>query len=136
MVWWWWRLFPRLRGFGGLEEGGGEGHSFPACALKKKKKKLVEISSHTPIPLFRSGSVYSGTTSEDDCGRVFPEELRVSNFPARLPHYAWAVQSAHSYFVGSGMYACLSITCHLYFWQNGQALLRTTAVTRGGTDSE
>ena len=34
-------------------------HSFPACAFFFK----VEISSHTPIPLFPPGSVYSGTAS-------------------------------------------------------------------------
>ena len=29
------------------------------------------------------------------------------------------------------VYACLSVTCHLRFWQNDQGLLRATAVTRG-----
>ena len=29
------------------------------------------------------------------------------------------------------VYACLGVTCHLQFWQNGQGLLRATAVTRG-----
>ena len=29
------------------------------------------------------------------------------------------------------MYACLSVTCHLHFWQNVPGLLRATAVTRG-----
>ena len=27
--------------------------------------------------------------------------------------------------------ACLAVTCHLHFWQNGRDLLRATAVTRG-----
>ena len=31
---------------------------------------------------------------------------------------------------------CFGVTCHLHFWQNDKALLRVTAVTRGGTDSE
>ena len=34
------------------------------------------------------------------------------------------------------VYACLAVTCHLHFWQNDRDLLRTTAVTRGGTDTE
>ena len=34
------------------------------------------------------------------------------------------------------VYACLAVTCHLHFWQNGRDLLRATAVTRGGTDTE
>ena len=29
------------------------------------------------------------------------------------------------------VYACLSVTCHLHFWQNDWDLLRATAVTRG-----
>ena len=29
------------------------------------------------------------------------------------------------------VYACLAVTCHLHFWQNGRDLLRATAVTRG-----
>ena len=34
------------------------------------------------------------------------------------------------------VYACLAVTCHLHFWQNDRDLLRATAVTRGGTDTE
>ena len=33
--------------------------------------------------------------------------------------------------VGSRVYTCLGITCHLHFWQNDRGLLRATAVTRG-----
>ena len=29
------------------------------------------------------------------------------------------------------VYACLAVTCHLHFWQNGRDLLSATAVTRG-----
>ena len=29
------------------------------------------------------------------------------------------------------VYACLAVTCHLHFWQNGRDFLRATAVTRG-----
>ena len=45
----------------------------------------VEISSRTLIPFFMPGSVHSGSTSWYDCGRVFPDELRVSSFPDRFP---------------------------------------------------
>ena len=41
----------------------------------------VDISSHPLIPLFTLGSVHSGSASWDDCGRVFPDELRESSFP-------------------------------------------------------
>ena len=41
----------------------------------------VEISSRTPIPLFKPGSDHSGSVSEDDCGRAHSDELRVSLFP-------------------------------------------------------
>ena len=92
----------------------------------------VEIRWSTLIPLFRSGSVDRGSESWDDCGRVFPEKLRVSLFPDRFPHYAWtAAYSGHSDFVGSRVYACLGVTCHLHFWQNDRGLSRATVVTRG-----
>ena len=31
----------------------------------------------------------------------------------------------------SKVYACLTVTCHLHFWQNDRGLLRAAAVTRG-----
>ena len=63
---------------------------------------------------------------------MFLEELRVSSFPDKFPHYArTAEESAHSDFVGSTVYACSGVTCHLHFWQNDRVLLRATAVTRG-----
>ena len=48
----------------------------------------VEIRSHTLIPLL-VGSVHGGSASWDDCGRMYPDKLRVSSFPYRFPHYAW-----------------------------------------------
>ena len=66
----------------------------------------VEISSHTLIPLFRPGSAHSGSASRDDCDRAFPDELHVSLFPDRFPHYvctaAWA---ANFNLIGSKVYA-------------------------------
>ena len=50
----------------------------------------VEISLRTLIPLFRPGSVHSGSASLDDCGWVIPYMLWVSSFPVtyvRPPHY-------------------------------------------------
>ena len=43
-----------------------------------------------------------------------------------------AVLSAHSSFIGSRMFACLCVTCHLHFWQNDQGFLHATAVVTGG----
>ena len=57
--------------------------------LRFKKKIEVEINSCTLIPLFMLGSVHSDSASWDDCGRLFPDTLRVCSFLDRLPHYAW-----------------------------------------------
>ena len=38
---------------------------------------------------------------------------------------------SHSDFVGSRVYACLDVTCHLHYWQNDQGLLSATAETQG-----
>ena len=63
---------------------------------------------------------------------VFPDKLRVSLFPDWFPRYAWtAAKSARYDLVGSRVYACLSVTCHLRFWQNDRGLLRATDVARG-----
>ena len=47
----------------------------------------------------------------------------------RFPRYPWTAQSAHPDFVGSRVYACSVITCHLHFGYNEQGLLPATAVT-------
>ena len=62
-------------------------NSFPACAFFFFFK--VEISSRTLIPPFKPGSVHSGSASREDCDWVFPDELCVSLFPERFPHYVW-----------------------------------------------
>ena len=45
----------------------------------------VEIILRGSISLFRSGLVHSGSETWDDCGRAFPNELRVSSFPWHVP---------------------------------------------------
>ena len=60
---------------------------FPACAFFFFFE--VQIRLRTLIPLFRPGSAHSGPASLDNCGRVFPDELRVSSFPDRFPHYVY-----------------------------------------------
>ena len=92
----------------------------------------VEIRSRTLIPPLRQRLVHNGPASWDDCDRVFQDKLRVSSLLDRFPHYTCtAAQSAHSDFVGSRVYACLDVTCHLHSWQNDQGLLHATAVTQG-----
>ena len=49
----------------------------------------VEINLCTLTPLFRPGSVHSGSASWDDCGHAFPDELHESSFLNWFPHYAW-----------------------------------------------
>ena len=60
--------------------------SFPACTFFFF---FLEISLRSLIPLFRPGSVHSGSASWGDCDQVFPDELRMSSFPNRFPHSAW-----------------------------------------------
>ena len=70
--------FASLRGF------LGKVRRFPACAFfffffKEK------ISSRTLILLFTPESVHNGSTSCDDCGRVFTDELLVSSCLWKVP---------------------------------------------------
>ena len=105
-------------------------NSFPSCAFVCLFK--VEISSRTLIPLFRPGSVHSGSASRDDCDQVFSDELYVSSFLDRFPHCAWtAAWSAHPNFDGSRVFACFGVTCHLHFLQNDWGLLYAAVVTQG-----
>ena len=71
--------------------------------------------------------------------RVSPQWLTVLR---RLwPSIPWRVASnlvsdmflytAHSDCVGSVVYACLRVTCHLHIWQNDRGLSRVNAVTLG-----
>ena len=107
-------------------------NSFPVCAfvfLFLIKWRLAR--AHVFHSLGQDQSTVA-QRSETTIDRVFPDELRVSSFPGRFPHSAWtAASSAHSDFDGSRVYACLSVTCRLHFWQNDRGLLRATAVTRG-----
>ena len=105
-------------------------HPFPVCAFSFLFE--MEISSRTLVLVFMPGSVHSSSASWDDCGRMFPDTMRVSSLSDTLPHYAWtAAKSAHSDIVGSRVYVCLGVTCHLHFCQNDRGLLCATAVTRG-----
>ena len=75
----------------------------------------MEINSCSPIPLFRPGSVHSGSASWDDFGQVFPDEFHKSwlssvigsqtmskelrvmvnmtySVQGRVPHYAYGIQ--------------------------------------------
>ena len=55
------------------------------------------------------------------------------HLPDRFPHLN---NIAHSNLVGSRVYVCLGVICHLHFWQNDRGLLCATAVTRGGLDTK
>ena len=106
-LWWW--VFPRLLGF-----RENVRPFIPRLRYFSFFLLEVEITSRTLSPL----------------GRVFPDELRVSSFPDRFPHYAWtAAYSAHSS-LGQRCRHVLGVTCHLHFWQNDQGLLRATDVTQ------
>ena len=67
-VWWWWWFFSRLRGIGENVQP-----FIPHLHLFFFFFK-VEISSRTLIALFMPGSVHSGSTSWDDCDRMFPDK--------------------------------------------------------------
>ena len=79
-----WRQFSIYGFFLACKDFGGRfDDSLPTlffCFVKKKYVQVV-ISSLTPISLSKPGSVHSGSASWDNCGWVFPDELRVSLFP-------------------------------------------------------
>ena len=88
----------------------------------------VAISLRTVIPLFWPCSIHSGSSSRDDC---VPWRVECELVSLIGSNTVTGQQSAHSDFVGWRVYACVGVTCQLYFWQNDRGLLRVTAVTRG-----
>ena len=104
--------------------------SFPTCAFRLFVCLKWRLARTHEFHSFMPALVHSGSVSWDNCGQMFPDKLHVSLFPDKFPYYAWtAALSAHSDLVGSVVYACLGVTCHLHFWQNDQGLLRATVVT-------
>ena len=68
---------------------------------------------------------------------MFPDKLCVSSFPDRFPHSAWtAVQSTHSDFVESRLYACLGVTCHLHLPGSFTCHCGNTGVERAPNKSQ
>ena len=118
--WWWWWLFPRVREFVG--ERSTILFIPYLCFFFS-----MEIGLHTDSIVAHRAKMTVADFGLTSC--VW------ANFPARIPHYAWTAQSAHSNFDGSWVYVCLSVMCRLHFWQNGWGLLHATAVTRGGMDT-
>ena len=90
---WWW-LFPHLQGFWENVRPFTPRLRFLLLLGFFVVFFLVEINSRTLIPLFRPRSVHNGLASWDDCGRLFPDKLRVSSFPDRFPHSAWIAASS------------------------------------------
>ena len=115
VVWWWWWLFPRLREFWRMFDS-----SFPACGFFVVVVFFeAAISSSTLISLFRPGSVRSSSASWDDCGLLFPDDLRGELL-------SWSVLTLC---LDSGIVSPLQLrwvkgvcvfrlTCYLHFRQN------------------
>ena len=70
-------IFSHFRGLRGKVQSQSPPALFCCCLLVCFE---VKISSRTLIPLFRLGSVHSGSASWDNCGQEFPDELHVSFF--------------------------------------------------------
>ena len=69
--------------------------SFPACTFFALFFFFfkAEINLRKLIPHSRPGSANSSSASWDDCDWVFPDELCVSSFPDRFPHYTCSIVS-------------------------------------------
>ena len=91
--------------------------SLPAGAFSLLFFKWRSARTHQFHFFFRPGSVHSGSANWDDCGQVFPDELRVSSVSLIGSH------------TRSGQHSQSRLG---HFWQNDRSLLRATVVTGGG----
>ena len=96
----------------------------------------MEISLCTPVPLLGQDQSTVAQQAKMTVAKCSLISCVWAHIPVRFPYYAWTAQSAHPDFTGPKVYACLGVTCHLHFWQNGRGLLCATAVTQGETDTE
>ena len=74
----------------------------------------VEISSHTLIPLFgqdQSTVAQRAETTVTECSLTSCVSSRFLIGSHTMP----GLQHSHSDFVGSRLYACLVVACHLHF---------------------
>ena len=94
-------------------------HSLPAHS----KKKRVEISLHTPIPLFMPVPDPSGSVSWVNCGWAFPGKLCVSSFPWQVPILCLDSRVSPLWLCCFKGVLCQVVTCHLHFWHNDWDLL-------------
>ena len=100
-------------------------HSLPAVFFFFFR---VEVSSRTPVPLFRPGSVHSSSASWDDCGREFSDKLRVRSF-SWLCLDSIVSQFRLRWVKGVGVFRCNLPLALLAKWPG--VFLRATAVTQG-----
>ena len=103
-------------------------HPFPTCAFFSFFFEVEIAHACWVLSLYQDQS----TVAQQTGTTVAERSLFVSSFPDRFPHYARsAALSAISDFVGSWVYACLRVICHVHFWHNDRGVLHATAVTWG-----
>ena len=126
VMWWWRRLFPRMRGLLGEIWRIIPRLRFHLFIIFFKWRSARAHQFH-PLSQDQSTAAQKADTTVADRPLTSCVWVR---FPVRFPHYAWTAYAAHSDFVGLSIYACLSVTCHLHFWQYDRCLFRTAAVKR------
>ena len=70
-----------------------------------------------------------GSASCDDCGQSVPWWV-ACELVSLIGSNTMPGQQSHYNFIGSRVYACSGVNCHLHFWQNIWGLLHATAVHR------
>ena len=74
---------------------------------------IVEISSRTLIPLFRPGSVHSGSASSDYCDQMFPGELRTCELVSLIDSHPMPGQRHSRPTPTSLGQGCMRVRCNL-----------------------
>ena len=98
-------------------------HSVPACAFSPP----THVARISPQWLSELRRLWLSVFWRVACELVFLIDSHTTPGQHRQPT---------SDFLGSRVCACLGVACHLHFWQNDRGLLRASAATRGGIDTE
>ena len=111
---------------------GGGGFPLAYRGLRGKVRRIIPRlrSPPPPPPKWRQLACTNSSASWENCGWMFPDELRVSSFFLMgSPLFLDSIVSLHSVFVGSRVYACLSVKAPPALLANWPGSLHATVVT-------
>ena len=106
---------------------GRVNESFLNCLFFSRKWKSAPVHQFHSLGLDQSTVALPADMTGDERSMTSCVKARS---PHTVPYHNWIAWSTHTDLVGTRVYACLAVTCHLNFWRRDRDLLCATAITR------